>query len=220
MGGDDGQESRSQDGLGREGPVRDQGTGVELDELPAPAPVAFYGGLHADGPMMGELVQETGDGSGDSGPHEDDVHASQHGAVEGGGVRDLDLGQEVHAHLSGVALPGEEDLAERGQDRDGPTPGRAVDAPHGEESVGLALRKSSFHIPRIHDLLRHFQEREGRRCPAEVPTGIAVLEATDEEGVQPTPGDDAQLSSGRDGSGQAPAGNTDAHSTLDDSRQF
>jgi hypothetical protein len=115
-----------------------------------------------------------------------------------------------------VAFAGEEDFNKIADDAEfgqfaGLVPGM------GEGSaVGRGGELAAGDEVSAQDALGHFGEREGGEAAAHVAAGIAILKAAEENLIESGAGDDTELTEAGNGLGEAPTGDTCAHSTLND----
>ena len=170
------------------------------------------------GRVGGEGIEQGGDAGRDAGPHEDVIHAAEHRAVDRGGRGQLDLLQVVDAHRPVVPLLGQEHLGEIGRHGQFGTCLAGAQAEAGDRPERLRrIEPARNEIPG-HDPFGRGGHGEVRQGPAQVPAGVAELEAPREGRVERDPGDHPELARPGHGAGQLPAGHPDAHAALDDRR--
>ena len=168
------------------------------------------------GLVFGEAIQEPWDIAWDPGADQYDVDAREHGPVEGGRGRHLDLLQEVDPDEPVVALLREPHLDESG---------------HRRELEALAVRLGREHRDRlertslvdaaVHEVLGEdpFGDRglgERRHGAADVTVGVTHLQPAGKDHVDRGTGDHAELTRPRDRARELPAGHGHTHASLDD----
>ena len=169
--------------------------------------------------VPGKTVQRTGNLPGDPSPHDHRVHARQHGAIQGGERRQLNLGEEVDSYRLLVPLPGQEHLDEGGQHRQLLALHAEDRTVQGEQPVRFVRPPATRNPEALQDPLRHPGKRKCRHGPAKIAPLVAVLQTPHQNGVNTGPGDHAELPGPRHRVGQPPVGNGRAHTTLDDGRE-
>ncbi len=169
--------------------------------------------------VLGEPVEQLRDVSRDAGAHEHDVDTGEHRAVGAVRRRHLDLLEVVHADDAVVALLGEEDLDEVGDDGEPLRAQRRRERrPRGGE-VGLALGPAALDEVVLEHLVGHRRHGERGEGAAQVAGGVAVLQAAREHDVEPGAGHHAQLAGAAHGARELPARDGHAHAALDDARK-
>ncbi len=212
VGGDDGEEGgppqlsrrAGQDANGRQ-------VGMEVVERAR----ALDDQRHRDVLAAAQPIEDCGRFARDPRPHDHEVHAGQHRAVEARQHRDLDLGQQVDADRPVMPLLGEEHLHERRGDRLLDEFGRIFDAVPLGKSRTLTDAVRRREVPGD-DTLGNLLIGERREGAANVATLVAGAQAPRHDCLDPRARHDSQLAALRNRSGQHPIGDTRAHASLDD----
>ncbi len=211
----DGEELRTPDRRRRGGPQR---VWIEGKMLFPPRGQPFHVEPERGWQVLGEAIERRRDITRDACTHQDDVDAGQHGAVQRRKGRNLDLGEEVHPHHARMPLLGQVHLDERREHRH-ELPGWAHHLlVHRKQLVGSAGWPACRKEIESQCIGGHTRHRERRHGPPHVTTGIAVLKPSHQHRIDGGAGDHAELATGGDRAREAPVGNADAHSTLDDRR--
>ena len=169
--------------------------------------------------VIRHLIQCTGDIPGYPGPHEHTVYPRQHGSIQGGQIRHLDLRQKIDAYGSVMTLFGEVDLHEVGDN------GQLIAdlvhhlLVHGDNWVGNAFGPTFGLEVAAQYLRRYLGNGELGQSPSQVTSDITVLETPYEHGIQAGAGDHTQLAIHGHGTGQGPIGNPYCHTALNDRRE-
>jgi len=166
--------------------------------------------------MAGEPGEEVRDLRGDTRTHQHVVHAGEQGAVRRTRGGELDLLQEVDAHEAVVALLGEPDLHEVGDDAEHLLLAGGDHPQLRDGCVGLAGRATLRAVVLGQHLLGHRGDGEVGERAADVPAGVPVLEATGDDDVEGGPGHHAELAGEGHRPGELPRRDSDAHAALDD----
>jgi hypothetical protein len=168
------------------------------------------------GLVFGQRGNGRGELHGDARADDDHGHAREHGAIERGQVRHLDFFEEIDADRVGMAFAGEEDLDEVGGDAQFLGREVALDRVHAGGLVARIGGAAAGDEIGVEDAAGDLREGEVLEGAADMPFGIAVLQAAREDFVEGGAGDDAQLAQPGDGLGEAPVGHSGAHAALDD----
>jgi hypothetical protein len=177
---------------------------------------------HGDGQLgrlaVGQTVQHSRDFSRDAGTHEHIVDACEHRPERGGRCRELDLLQVVHAHRPVMAQLGQVHLDEVARHDQLVASGVwAQPEPRGRPERDAGGQAARHEVPAQDPLGNSRQGKAGQRF-AHVSVRVTPLQAPRQDRVQRYPGHHTQLPGRRHGSGQPPAGHTNAHPALDDHR--
>ncbi len=166
--------------------------------------------------MGGKGVEDAGDLVGDSGAHQDVADSGEHRSIYRGEVGELHFLEEVDADGVGMTFAGEEDLGEVGGDAElDELAGLAV-VVKGESWIRLGGGLAAGDEELVEDAAGEVGEGESGEGATHASTGVAVGEAPDEDLVERSAGDDAELAERRDSAGESPVGDSDAHPALND----
>ena len=115
-----------------------------------------------------------------------------------------------------MTLLGEEDLGEVGRDGKFHKRGAGLQRRHCRPRIRQLRRLSAGHEIGVQHALRDIADREEFHCAAHLTAGVAGLQTPGKDNRKQGSGNDAELPQLRNGTGQPPAGNGDAHPALND----
>ena len=162
-----------------------------------------------------QTVEHAGDGFGNSGPHQDPVHAGEHGAIQRRQGHQLDLFQIVDSHLAGMALFGQEHLDEVAQDEQVQQQATRFLGGQRLPAKRLVRRFAARDEVPLQDAFGRRGDRKLRQRPAHVATRVSELQTAHQDQVQPGSRYDPQLPRLGDRPGEPPSGHPDPHAALD-----
>jgi hypothetical protein len=155
---------------------------------------------------------------GDACADDDDGHAGQHGAIEGGQVRQLDLFEEIDADGMGVAFASQENLDEIGGDAQ--FLGREV-AGHRVLAGGFIARAGTASARNkvcIENLAGDAGKGKVLQRAADMAFAVAILKTAREDLIEGGAGHDPELPQPGNRPGQPPVRDTGPHAALDELR--
>lgn len=134
-------------------------------------------------------------------------------------MRHLDFFKKVDSHRVGMALPGQKDLDEVGQNTQLNQIARRLPRIHRHRFVRFVLPLAAFNKIFLPDPFRQRRHGELPHRAPQVPTRIAVLKTPGKNQIDRRPRHHAHLAVTRNRPGQPPPGHTGAHPALNDAGQ-
>ena len=173
--------------------------------------------VHGRLPAVGEGVEDARDLARDAGAHQDAVDPGEHGPVEGGQRGRPELGHEIDPHPSAMPLAGQDHLDEGRQDGEVAHQGPLGVALHPHPPVRGSRLLPHRHEEAVEHAPGHALVGERLDGAAQMASLVTVLKAACHHAVQRGARDHPHAAAvRRDGAREPPAGDGDAHPTLDD----